>query len=51
MYTVNPHYIAELTPVLQCQKPVEDRVCMHIFAPTILNVKARHDLLKDVKKE
>lgn len=45
-YTLNPHYASELTPVLQCQKDTgEQRVCMHIFAPTALVFKMRTNML------
>lgn len=50
-YTVNPHYMAQLTPVIQCQnEAAEGRVCMHIFAPTALALKMRQDLLVGVEK-
>ena len=49
-YTVNPHYMTELTPVLQCQADVGDsRVCMHIFAPTALALKLRTDMLAGIE--
>jgi len=50
-YTVNPHFMAQLTPVIQCQNDTgEGRVCMHIFAPTALTLKMRQDLLAGVKE-
>ena len=49
-YTVNPHFMAQLTPVIQCQNYTgEGRVCMHIFAPTALALKMRQDLLAGVE--
>lgn len=50
-YTVNPHYMAQLTPVIQCMAESEEgRACMHIFAPTWLAGKMRQDLLAGVVK-
>ena len=50
-YTVNPHYMAQLTPVIQCMaESGEGRACMHIFAPTALALKMRQDLLANVVK-
>ena len=49
-FTLNPHYVTELTPVLQCQHEMaEGRVCMHIFAPTALALKMRTDMLAGVE--
>jgi len=49
-FTLNPHYVTELTPVLQCQRALlEQRTCMHIFAPTALALKMRTDMLAGVE--
>ena len=57
-FTLNPHYVTELTPVLQCQAALEEsqsrehsRTCMHIFAPTALALKMRQDMLAGVEKK
>ena len=57
-YTLNPHYVSELTPVLQCQADLEDtdrrehaRICRHIFAPTALALKMRNAMLEGVEKK
>jgi len=44
-FTLNPRHVTELTPVLQCQNDISDRVCMHIFAPTALVFKMHRDMV------
>lgn len=53
-FALNPHYVTELTPVLQCLMVLEDlekrdRICRHIFAPTALALKMRADMLAGVE--
>jgi len=58
-FTLNPHYVTELTPVLQCHNEASDArlgetrrlPCMHIFAPTTLALQMRQKLLAGVKEE
>jgi hypothetical protein len=50
-YTVHPHYMTELTPVIQCPNDAGERPCMHIFAPTALALKMRQDLLAGVDEQ
>ena len=47
-FTLNPHYVTELTPVLQCHGETERGPCMHIFAPTALALQMRQKLLAGV---
>ncbi len=50
-FTLNPYYVTELTPVLQCHNETERGACMHIFAPTWLAGNMRQKLLAGVKEE
>ena len=57
-FTLNPQYVTELTPVLQCLADLDEsqgrehnRVCMHIFAPTALALKMRADMLAGVEEK
>lgn len=49
-FTLNPHFITELTPVLQCHSEVERGSCLHIFAPTALALRMRQRLLAGVEE-
>jgi hypothetical protein len=50
-FTLNPHYVTELTPVLQCHAETERGACMHIFAPTALAFQMRTRLLAGMEGE
>jgi len=50
-FTLNPHYVTELTPVLQCHSKTERGACMHIFAPTALALQMRQKLLAGMEGE
>lgn len=54
-FTIVPRYMASLTPVLQCLRPIpatgqqdRDRTCRHIFAVTEDALRMRQSLLDGV---
>lgn len=50
-YTIHPHFMTELTPVIQCPNDIGEGPCRHIFAPTALAMKMRQDLLAGTEQK
>ena len=49
-FTLNPHYVTELSPVLQCHGQTDKGDCMHIFSPIALAMQMRAKLLAGVEE-